>query len=192
MPDHLDDDTLNEYLDSALDPARRTEVETHLAACADCAVKLENLRALFAAIESVPDVPLERDLSSAVITALRGSGLHPRPMLRLIFAAQALAALILLGLAAPIALQALPINQTPQITQQAFAAIAHTLAEWSASLALARQTLTDAASALDGLPLPSLSLLAMGIGGLAVTLMWIVANSLLITQLNRRPTQHRL
>jgi hypothetical protein len=113
-------------------------------------------------------------------------------MLRLIFAAQALAALILLGLAAPIALQALPINQTPQITQQAFAAIAHTLAEWSASLALARQTLTDAASALDGLPLPSLSLLAMGIGGLAVTLMWIVANSLLITQLNRRPTQHRL
>ncbi|MBI3241993.1 MAG: zf-HC2 domain-containing protein, partial [Chloroflexi bacterium] len=111
---HLDDIAFNEYLDSALDPARHAEVEAHLAACPDCAARLAGLRALFAALESLPDVPLERDLSSSVVTALRKSrgmsdsakALRLRPTLRFAFAAQALAALILLAIALPFATQA--------------------------------------------------------------------------------------
>jgi len=195
MPNHLDDDTLNEYLDSALDAARRAEVDAHLTACVDCAARVEKLRLLFTAIESAPHAPLHRDFSASVVAALQERH-QPAPVLlpqlRVAFAMQAIVALILFAFAAPIAMQALPVSETPQFTQQVFDAIADTLAEWSASLALARQTVTNAASALNDLPLPALSLLALSLGGLAVTLMWLVGNGLLITQLNRRPTQQRI
>ncbi|MEK7325637.1 MAG: zf-HC2 domain-containing protein, partial [Chloroflexota bacterium] len=88
---HLNDTDFSEYLDSALDAARRAEVESHLAACPACAARLAELRALFAALESLPDAPLERDLSSAVMESIRRAKLAAQPTLspklRLVIAA---------------------------------------------------------------------------------------------------------
>lgn len=68
---HLDDVSLNEYLDSALPPERRADVDAHLATCPACAARLAEQRALFAALATWPDVPLEHDLTSRVLTTLR-------------------------------------------------------------------------------------------------------------------------
>lgn len=67
---HLTEETLNEYLDHALSPAARAEADVHLAACAACATELESLRTLFAAITSVPEAALERNLAPTVVSRL--------------------------------------------------------------------------------------------------------------------------
>ena len=108
MNAHLPDQTLNEYLDESLDPAAHPSVEAHLAECRDCAGRLAALRVLFAGLESMADLPLERDLSRAVVSALRQSAAPAaapvrlkRRALGLVFAAQAAAAALLLAFAWP-------------------------------------------------------------------------------------------
>ncbi len=123
MLNHLDDSIINEYLDSALEPVRRAEVESHVAVCPDCAARLAELRALFAALESLPDVPLERDLSSAVMELIRRAKLAAQPVLpsklRLAIAVQALAALALISIALPFAAQTLELASAPQFIRPA-------------------------------------------------------------------------
>src|SRR5688572_17009003 len=120
---HLDDVLLNEYLDAALAPATRTEVETHLAHCPDCAARLMDLRALFADLEALPDLRLERDLTPTVLAVLhRRSQPQPltaSPILGLIFALQAVFAISLLGLAAPLVVQRFQPLTTFQFGEQA-------------------------------------------------------------------------
>src|SRR5437867_695761 len=106
---HLEDTLLNEYLDEALEPSARTEVETHLAHCADCASRLMELRMLFADLESLPDLRLARDLAPGVLAAARRRS-RPEPLaashvLSLIFVLQTVASISLLGLALPLVAQ---------------------------------------------------------------------------------------
>ena len=68
---HPDITSLHEYLDDAIDPVGRNEVESHIADCSQCSEKLQELRELFYSLESLPDLPLERDLAHAVVTAIR-------------------------------------------------------------------------------------------------------------------------
>lgn len=111
MPAHLNDDTLNEYLDEALAPAACAQAEAHLAGCGACSARLASLRTLFASLETLPDLALERDLAPAVTQAVRrirtprrAAKVEPRhPLYRLIFPLQALAALVLLTFAWPFA-----------------------------------------------------------------------------------------
>ena len=110
LPSHLADATLNEYLDEALAPAARALAEAHLTGCPACAGRLTALRTLFASLEALPEVALDRDLAPAVTLALRRAApprravkVEPRhPLYRLIFPMQALAALVLLIFAWPL------------------------------------------------------------------------------------------
>jgi hypothetical protein len=67
---HLDDYTLNEYLDRVLDESARAEVEAHLGTCAACKAKLDELRKLFAELDDLPEVHLEGDLVPAIFERL--------------------------------------------------------------------------------------------------------------------------
>lgn len=64
--DHIDELTLNEYLDESLPEVTRQAVEAHLAMCGACQAELADLQQLFFALDSVTDAPLSTDLSVAV------------------------------------------------------------------------------------------------------------------------------
>jgi len=53
-PRHLLSETLQAYLEDALDPARRSEVEAHLGECRRCAAELEGWSLLFQDLEELP------------------------------------------------------------------------------------------------------------------------------------------
>ncbi len=53
---HVESD-LTAYLDGALGPARRTEVESHLAACAGCRAERDRLAAVLRTISDLPPPP---------------------------------------------------------------------------------------------------------------------------------------
>ena len=67
---HLDDYTLNEYLDHMLSDTVRGEVEAHLQFCVACNTKLDELSELFAKLDEVSEVHLEHDLTPAILTHL--------------------------------------------------------------------------------------------------------------------------
>jgi anti-sigma factor RsiW len=107
--DHLSDEILNEWLDEAVEPPARAAVEAHLAGCQDCAARLDTLRSLFVRLDTLPDLPLERDLSASVVMAIRGRASAAKREARapwlagLIFGGQAVAAVLLLAFAWPVA-----------------------------------------------------------------------------------------
>ena len=76
MPDvslpstHLEEAELNEYLDKTLDAAENERAARHLAGCALCNGRLEDLRTLFVALDGLPDAPLERDLVKGVLSQI--------------------------------------------------------------------------------------------------------------------------
>ncbi len=190
MADHLDNNTINEYLDSALEPARRAEVESHLAACPTCAARLAELRVLFAALESLPDAQLEHDLSSAVIESIRRAKLAAQPALspklRLVIAVQALAALALIGIALPFAAQTLELAGAPPFTSQAAATAADALAAfnatWATAVNSAQSLLNEGITTVENLPLPTLPALGLGAFFATVSTLWLVGNGLLLTR----------
>lgn len=53
---------LSEYLDDELDPAERTELETHLDGCAECRTTLEQLRRVLARAARLVEAPPAEDL----------------------------------------------------------------------------------------------------------------------------------
>jgi len=189
---HLDDVTLNEYLDVALTPDRRREVEAHLSACAACQSRLEELRMLFATLESLPNVLLEHDLSRNVVAALKPQQL-PWP-LRLAFVTQA-GLVLLLGLALWPTLSAFA---TPISTDRfigplfsAFADSAQALAaQWQAALESARVSI---ASGLDSARtlLPASFGVGWGAGLAAVALLWLAGNGLLLRLISFHPQRSR-
>lgn len=67
---HLTDFQLNEYLDNALDETMKRGFDSHLQTCEDCSARLDELKTLFANIESLPEVKLRRDLSPAILARL--------------------------------------------------------------------------------------------------------------------------
>jgi anti-sigma factor RsiW len=191
MSDHLDDVTLNEYLDAALPADRMAAAETHLAGCRDCAARLSEQRALFAALEALPDEPLARDLSADVLARLRQARSPHWNITRLaraVFAFQALSALILLltisaiGLRLPFSLvDWSPRQMTSQLMMEAMimfstdwlalqAALQNT---WGAGLAMTSQLMAPSVAAL-----PTLS---WAVGLVALGLLWLVSNGLLLS-----------
>jgi anti-sigma factor RsiW len=62
---HLDDYTLNEYLDGALDEPARLAVEAHLAVCAECRQTHSALQRVFGLLAALPEKPLTADLRAA-------------------------------------------------------------------------------------------------------------------------------
>jgi hypothetical protein len=111
--DHVTDTQLNEYLDNETTSERRAEIELHLSSCDECAARLAALQALFAEIESLPDLELTSNIAVRVIT----TGDLPVPQLSrwltLTATLQAALALIALIAAAPVVSRYLtPVLQT--------------------------------------------------------------------------------
>lgn len=71
LTDHLSSDTLQAYLDRELDHSSRQEVERHLGKCPSCQEDLSRLVGIFARLENLPSLNLEKDFSSSVLTLLR-------------------------------------------------------------------------------------------------------------------------
>ncbi len=61
----------SELLEGALDPARRAELERHLAGCADCRALLEGLREQIDACRRAPRPEPSRDCVARAIDALQ-------------------------------------------------------------------------------------------------------------------------
>ncbi len=187
---HIDDALLNEYLDAALGPDKRAEVEAHLAQCSDCAVRLSDLRSLFAALEAMPDAPLARDLSAAFRRPrLQNPVAHPA--LRIAFAVQAFAALILLGAAAPFVVRAPQWVAASQFGERATSAIATAVtsftSEWLAAPAAAQRTMSESFEMLRRLTLPPLPWQNVGLCLSAAALLWLLGNGLLLRPPRERP-----
>jgi anti-sigma factor RsiW len=64
---HLTAETLNLYLDGALDPRERAVADAHLDMCEACRAELSALRELFATIEMLLADPLPADLTARVL-----------------------------------------------------------------------------------------------------------------------------
>lgn len=68
--DHLTLETIDRYLDGALEPADRTAVEAHLAACGACRAEVTAQRAVWSALAALSAEPLPVDLSAAVLARI--------------------------------------------------------------------------------------------------------------------------
>lgn len=75
-PGHLSEDILNEYLDGYLMPEVKITIEKHVAQCRECAERYHQLQVLFADLEALPDISLQRDLSRQVVNTI-----HSQPQL---------------------------------------------------------------------------------------------------------------
>ena len=68
---HPDQDTLQSYLDRALVPNSSREVEEHLESCPTCREEIAILERMFTRLESLPEIPLLKDFSPAVLEIIR-------------------------------------------------------------------------------------------------------------------------
>jgi hypothetical protein len=69
--DHPGEDRLHEYLDELLNSEERLELEAHTASCEECARELERLSGVFSELSLLAEIPLEADLSRAVLGAIQ-------------------------------------------------------------------------------------------------------------------------
>ena len=53
---------VSEYADGGLSPAERSDFESHITSCRDCAVLLEDIRSITARAKALPDQAVEADL----------------------------------------------------------------------------------------------------------------------------------
>jgi len=70
VSNHPEESVLFTYLDGALEPGQRAELEAHLRSCHLCTSDLERVQQLFFAIERLPEEGLTRDLAPAILSAL--------------------------------------------------------------------------------------------------------------------------
>ncbi|MCK5793772.1 MAG: zf-HC2 domain-containing protein [Anaerolineales bacterium] len=68
---HISTDQIQAYLDQGLDQTEHQEVEIHLDQCPACRKELSRLEIIFARLENLPPLELEKDLSLAVLSQLR-------------------------------------------------------------------------------------------------------------------------
>jgi anti-sigma factor RsiW len=185
---HLDDPTLNEYLDGALAPAQRSDIDAHLAACAECAARLSDLRALFATLDALPEEPLARDLTANVLAQLpTRPHIVARAALRLVFAAQALLTLVLLAVAAPLVTAGLTGLEPASFSQplSGFAAelLNSLMGAWASLQAAAQNLWSQSVAWLWQFSAPagvSAPMLMWGLLLAAIALLWAFGNGVLL------------
>jgi anti-sigma factor RsiW len=189
---HLDEFTLNAYLDAVLDPRAAAEATAHLAACPNCAARLGRLQQTMTEVAALPDLPLARDLSRGVVAALQA---RPRadldPRARVVFGLQFLAAAAALAAAIPLALALLP-DSAALLTPVDWAAPAAEIlngivAQWLAVLAGASAWLAGAPAVPPVPGMPGLSGLALGGAAAAAVLLFVIGNGVLLRATFARP-----
>ena len=167
---HLTDDQLNEYLDH--ETAERGIIEAHLDSCDECAARLSALQALFAELDSLPEVALTRNLAAPF--TLRPSLPAQLPkFLTLTTILQAAFALTAFVIAVPFIANLLPAIDLPSFTKLFF----QFQTQWTvwldqlSTLALPTFQLVD-------LPTFEMSSLLLALAG--VSILWIFGNGLLL------------
>lgn len=69
--DHPGEDRLHEYLDELLNSEERRKLEAHASSCEQCARELERLSGVFSELSLLAEIPLEADLSRAVLEVIQ-------------------------------------------------------------------------------------------------------------------------
>lgn len=179
---HIHESQFHEYLDDALDQVTRKEFETHIADCQECRQELEKMRRLFAAIESIPVLDMQVDLSSNILGAIRGPVRLSRQW-KLAIAAQLAIAFLLLAIAWPSLSPTIAVYEIPTINIDFYPLISIL----SAQLSMYITDLSDFINriVLDISAISSQFLLgdaSVFIWPLAIsaTLLWLVGNGVLL------------
>ncbi|NIM96344.1 MAG: hypothetical protein GTO18_21815 [Anaerolineales bacterium] len=186
--EHPDERVLHEYLDGELDPNLREKLDTHLVSCSECSERLDNLSVLFQRLESVPELPLERDLTPSVERAIRSNqqrqGLLVPRAVGWVIIAQSMAAALIVALLWPFLSEGVSTIFGNLSTPPALIASWNTILELEHVLASVVDSLIR--SIPDGLEghaqFPSISLsstslwVLVGIGAL----LWLIGNGLLL------------
>jgi len=180
---HLDEWSLQEYLDDVLAEDSRERLEVHLVECDDCATKFASLKHLYSEMERLPDEPLAHDLSARVIRSLTLKE-DRKPHLHRVLAAQLAAAIIvLLAIWPRISLELggryslvqllEPLRKFAELSTQGILLVREFLnwiyASWTTTLSM---------PTIDW-PITGLSL-ALAVG--AMTLLWLLGNGLLLRE----------
>lgn len=95
---HPSEDALYEYLDGALAPEERDELERHLGVCEPCTRQLARARRLFARLAQAEVPPLPRDLAADVVAGIRSARVVRAGVGILLSAEAALALVVLVAL----------------------------------------------------------------------------------------------
>lgn len=175
---HISDETLNETLDQTLAPGLRAEAESHLATCPDCSARLAELRAVFADLDSLPDLPFEVDFAPAILARLEQNALLPRPI-RWLTVVQAIGTVLAASLAWPLAETMLPAWKLPPL-QNISSELATSLLQTITNIRFPKLVFDLPSLSLD-LPITTLTVTILG-----VALLWFVANGLLLIPRSRR------
>ena len=170
---HLTNEQLNEYLDNA--STERALIETHLDSCDECAARLSALQALFADLDSLPEVTLSHDIAARF---------RPRPSLTvpqlptwltLTATLQAATALVALIVAIPFFSIMLPKVEMPSFTTWLFE-IQSLWASWLDALSNYQFPITQ----FPNLATYPVELSTLFIALAIVSIFWIFGNGLLL------------
>lgn len=171
---HLTDELLNEYLDNEI--ADRTQVERHLSECADCAARLAGLEALFAELDSLPEVELSRSLAARFNPNPSLPAALPRS-LRLAVTLQAALAVLAIIVAAPFVMELaspyLVTMRMPSFTE----IIVQAQLQWTTWLDILS---TLQIPTLPEIPVIEMSGLYIALTLAGVSMLWLVGNGLLL------------
>jgi len=171
LTDHVTDVQLNEYLDH--ESAEREQIETHISSCADCAARLTALQALFAEIESLPELPLTHDLT-ARFTPTPSLPVPQLPRwLTLTATLQVALALLTVIITAPFITELLPAVQTPSFAD----VLIQIQSQWLTWLDLLS---TFQLPTLPQLPVIEISNLMITLTLAGISMLWLIGNGLLL------------
>jgi hypothetical protein len=171
MTDHLTDNQLNEILDGRA-------ASRHLDDCPDCRARLDDLRVLFTALESLPEAKLTRDLTASILARLPQR--HDSPAWRWLFAAQIVGAIAITAwLASSFEMPTIILAYQPPSLDSLLASLFVFLSSFSFELPTFDLQLT-----IINLQLPTfnleLSTFNLTLLIVSTAALWVVGNSLLL------------
>jgi len=169
LTDHISDAQLNEYLDNETD--ERAVIERHLSSCDECAARMTALQALFAEIESLPELELTRNVAARFDPTPNPIPQLPR-WLTLTAALQVVIAVIAMVAAVPFATQL-----SSQVSVPSFAEIYLVLQVEFVLWVQSFQTITLPEVPSNVLTLPiGISPAILGMSVTALFLVWMFGN----------------
>ena len=171
---HLTDEQLNEYLDHETD--NRAQLESHLVSCADCAMRLRDLEALFSEIESLPELAISLAFS-ARFAPIQSEPVRLPRSLTVTMILQAVLAVVAIVIAAPFVMQF--------VSSYAPSPSFPSLVDLFLQLQIKWTTLLDTLSTLSfpavpEIPAVNVSSLVTMFTVLGVSLLWLIGNGLLL------------
>jgi hypothetical protein len=171
---HLSEEQLNEYLDH--ESKEWEEIELHVSICDECAARVNSLQALFAELDSLPELTLSRDLAATVMHRVSWSGVLPKWLTWTIIL-QAAAALVISVTAIPFIVElttkSMPVLQFPSFVE----IFIQLQTQWLTWLDMIS---TWQAPAIPAIPVPELSSLAILFTLAGVSMLWLIGNGLLL------------